>query len=283
MKNLIHLIDKLDELPIDTLWYRPQGEHMREMPPYNSWERGRYWHGYADGKGRYKHMSSWRYIRVYLRSRIGKSFDNSFAVFCKRLPITWQKDFLDEFQESKNNWRRKHYGFYFVDEKGLIQYKPALHEKRIYTFYSADHKIGYRDKRTKNPVATDRWGSPYRNSDNCEPYTVQGFSRTFESLHDKELIRLKEERKKHRRKIKKAEKKAARAKGDGMLKVAQLQRDLREAKALEQEGLRTEEIKRKQDQLNKLTIERLGFDPVTSFRNSYGSYRKDNRTNEQNT
>lgn len=271
MKNLIHLIDKLDELPIDTLWYRLQGEHMRNMKPYNSWER--YYH--AGYRGRVEGVEYYPYIKRFLNAHIGQPFDDVFSKFCKKVPKLWQREFQKFFEEHRfYRYRSRNW---YVDDDGLIQYWQKEYPKQAITLPSLDYETALFHKTTgKRKEGPFQY---YWERDRYEKRIISGEIITFESKKERAFKRLYAEREKLSRKISRESEKQKQIETTNILKVAQLQRDLREAKRLEQEGLKAEEIKRKEAELNKLTIERLGFDPVTSFRNTYGrSYRKDSRT-----
>jgi hypothetical protein len=228
MKNLVNIIDRIEEAPIDTLWYRPQGKHKRELKPYNSWNK--YYH--AGYRGRVSNKTCYEYIRMFINNSIGKSFDDVFSEFCKKTPQSWQGEFLDWFE--KSDWNRLSYwSYHYVDENGLIQEWEREHTKKPIQLPSLDYEIGYFHKYTgKEQVERSKY---YWENERYEQRVKRGEMITFESKNQNSFKRLYAELEKKSRKRKRENTKANELKASQLLKVAQIQSDIREAKRLEDE------------------------------------------------
>lgn len=265
MKNIKNLRD-LEDLPIETLTFRDK--HQR---------RYAYWRKYyrPGFEGRVGDRSIYRFCHDLLQHNIGKSFDLAFSYFCKKAPKYTQHIFLKEFQANYKGITPD----YYIDENGNIQETPTTPwRRRTWLVYeSPDFKIEWRHKITKSKaenVGGRPWIPWYDKKNKAEDYErviVSGWTKTFEKRNDPEFKKLRardhQDAIKKYRKTKRLRNSFREVLDSGVQErikrgVSQEQRDKWAASA-EEHRLR---VLKKQEEENLLTIERLGFDPKTSFR-----------------
>ena len=278
MKNLLYLIDKLEDLPVDTLSLIIKKKDQIKMWQTRSKKSDR--HSPVD---RYK--SIYGFINFFLDSRIGQSFDEVFRDFCKQTKKYHQKYFLTEFENGHKYKIEKGYyrwSYYYVDDDGLIQYYNATPKVRNLKIPSDDYKTIWVNKKRglfpklKNSVfhlryyATydNKYDIPYYRRDEYEEVVVSGEILEFKSRRDPKFIRMHaERRKKSKLKSKKVfvpfrvlidngvEKREENIKWTEQAERTRLQREEATLRNL----IREEEA-------NLVKIISHGFDPVNSFR-----------------
>ena len=139
-----------------------------------------------------------KWARRVLRKFVGKTYDEVFAYFCTLVPDYQQKYFIEELKLSQGYWTPDNK--YVVDE-GIIKIVVKEAKNGLIVFESYDYKIGYKNKRDGSiTVPSGRW----QNGDemryiNAYPrrYTkviVSGYTKEFESVKDREYIRLMKEK-----------------------------------------------------------------------------------------
>lgn len=284
MKNLLYLIDKLEDLPIDTLSLYLRKKHLNGLAPYYTWNRKRH----TDWEGKVGNMSMYSYTLMVIDNNIGKSFDMAFSYFCSKVPKNCQHIFLSYF-------RGYHYrGYdYYIDENGLIQenvYKKWV-KKRNLTYRSDDFQQVWQHKVLKNIVEKDWKGDPKiyswcshkgcdhhkcsHTKDDYELVTVKGWSKTFERWDDPEFKKLRSIQ--HRRQMDRIRKDRNKKRGKGasfrILVMRGVDQREKAQKKWEQEEKwrkdREESILNrmiKEEEANLVKIIAHGFDPVYSFR-----------------
>lgn len=265
MKNIKNLRD-LEELPIETL-------QLRNRNKEKYWKRKYY---RSPGcEGRVGNRSVWSFCHDLLQHNIGKSFDMTFSYFCKKIPKHAQYIFLKKFEGGYVTTKPD----YYIDENGNIQETPTiLRKKPKWLIYeSPDFKVEWRHKITGSKadnVGGRPWIPWYDKKNKAEDYErviVSGWTKTFEKRNDPEFKKLRardhQDAIKKYRKTKRLRNSFREVLDSGVQErikrgVSQEQRDKWAASA-EEHRLR---VLKKQEEENLLTIERLGFDPKTSFR-----------------
>jgi hypothetical protein len=114
---------------------------------------------------------------------LGKSVDEAYSKYCKKVKFYEKSYFWDEFEDHR--WR---YADYIIDSNKNIQLNSnnCQNKKKPVTFYSIDAQWGY-----YNTIWT----------------LIKGYKKVFESKKDPEYKRLVVEKQKLKRSIKKANKK----------------------------------------------------------------------------
>lgn len=167
---------------------------------------------------------------LVLKKYLGRSFDDAFSEYCKRVPIFKQSDFLEEF--TNRRWRRN--ANYLIDENGNIQFNPdgliitfhkykERYRNRPVTFVSADYKTQFIHKRTKQVVDRHDYFR-YTYPENYIEVIVSGYKKEFESKKDPEYIRLKAEKRKQLKLLKKAEKRVKKEKAYCFLTSSEIEK-----------------------------------------------------------
>lgn len=150
---------------------------------------------------------------LVLKKYLGRSFDDAFSEYCKKVPIYKQSDFLEEFTNRK--WRSN--ANYLVDESGNIQFNPdgfiitfqkykERYRNKPVIFTSIDYKTGYINRKTKEIVDKNDSFVKFFPS-NYKEIIISGYKREFESKKDPEYIRLKAEKRKQEKLLRKLNKK----------------------------------------------------------------------------
>lgn len=85
----------------------------------------------------------WMIIKRTIKHFIGKSFNEAFSYYCKKVPKYHQHYFLEEFYRKKYWYQNKRYDCYYIDDEGLIQNAKII-EKKIVKLYSNDYKVAWR-------------------------------------------------------------------------------------------------------------------------------------------
>lgn len=234
---------------------------------------------------------------------IGKSFDNAFSYFCKLVPKYQQKLFLEQFDKyyywsywyindngNIQYYRKKNDKLvcitspdYQVEKRHKITGHKKNHFKEVYSEktvtrkeyfltkiygrpqyhpYTVKDKFLYYEYCGKNPSYREiPWYLKYRAQiSDFENVIVKGFIKYFSSKNDYRYKRhWAEDRKARKKKAKEERKLKSLTNFSLLLKDHKL--SMIEFKRKQQEKIKREE------QFNIQTIERLGFDPITSFRN----------------
>lgn len=254
MKNLINIgVDKLSELPINSLNLRMRGKDWRLFH-----KRRKHFNEYHTISGVSPTKIADRIINKYM----GKSFNDAFSDYCNKVKWYQQKIFLDNFN-SGFTWKKR----FTTDENGLIQPLKEIRPPRIFrkegiTFTSVDIEYKYVHKVTgiekpkywtvfnKGNYLYKLWGRKgvyYATNKDFMQVVTKGWERHFESANNPEYRRLHAEKLKALRKIHREEKK--------------------ERKKREYSFISNSEIKLKEEkEIDKYKILAHGFDLVTSFR-----------------
>lgn len=282
-------IEKYDNLPFK--------EGMGNK--YKTNWKSRDWWGYPRSRRYHKVNGIWPSDRVrrIIKNNIGKSFADAFSYYCSKVPKYQQKYFLKEFEESNSNYY--YYDQYYVDDNGLIQIANSDYKRsKTISIISDDYKTEERHKVTghkeldfeaiyeKIPrIVTVTTFVPYKyiteqktvydrgnllyyrhktgyiaRDEDFEHVTIKGWIKYFTSRNDPQFIKLWNEKLKARKKAKRLQEKKN---WDLLLKdnTIKCYNNIAEFKRKQQEQIKREE------ELNKQTIIRHGFDPITSFRN----------------
>ena len=137
-------------------------ENLENLPFRASMRRsvkgGHCWHDSYGSKIREFYI--WLY--AFLRSNIGKSFNDAYSILCKKYPnnIGWlnpKEQFKRRFEDSK--YRRSRY---YVDENGVIRYRRLRPPRKISILVpTAKARSTYRFKRCPNFIRNVLWILPY--------------------------------------------------------------------------------------------------------------------------
>lgn len=212
-----------------------------------------------------KDLYRWRILYKVVRKHLGQDFDKVFSLICHKFPRNdWGKEkFLYLFEEK--------YPYLMIDENNrvvLTKYgrKWSRFEdrpkKEFYTFKSHDFKeqVFYKYKGNKRWTTEGGW---YVKPIATKVEIVSGYKKDFTSKNDPELKRLNAEKNQlyHRR--------FTRRRNRGSIsedKFREILQKWKENCELNQskQAERIREAKRK----NLEIIERLGFDPETSFKSN---------------
>lgn len=134
MKNILWIgIDKIDVLPINTLYYRLQTKHKRER----RW-RGRGPMHTVDGVWPYE------IARRIIKKYIGKQWDKAYSEYCSKVPWYQKNVFKEEFRDKNYRYSTS----YIVDKNGCIQYSRMDKRKKDLCIKSDDFKIELRHRWT---------------------------------------------------------------------------------------------------------------------------------------
>lgn len=190
-------MDKLEKL--ETLPIRESRKEFITREYGDMWNLSRFDHSWdISEKGNLPVNIAERIIKKYM----GKSFDDAFSEYCKKVKIHQQKDFLDLFKD-----RIWNYADYMIDSEKRIQLNPNRYQrkKRPIKFRSFDYKEGYYNIVTKEIISKDNvWNQRYYlSNNNYIRVIVEGFERTFESKKDPEYQRLQAEKLKAEKRNKK--------------------------------------------------------------------------------
>ena len=125
---MVHFdLEKLEDLPSKEL-------------PFNKWKKSnRNYNGYDKSFGK---RNPYFTARKIAQKNIGKSFDNAFSYYCKNVRQEDQKEFIELFGGTWNN--------YIIDELGLIQLNPnrlpvISETKRTFTSNDIEYKTIHKD------------------------------------------------------------------------------------------------------------------------------------------
>jgi hypothetical protein len=203
----------------------------------DDWDRGRSTYHSVNG------ISPWRRVKRIIEANIGKSFDTAFSKYCAEVPVYQQSIFLDEFR--KRHW----WGTtYFVDKNGNIQKSKDRYKKdKKAIYYSDDYKTERRHKVTGKPYEAAMWWKKKFKEEDYEYVVVSGYALEFSSRKDPEYIRLTSDQMKRKKKVQREIEKEKDAKYYCFLTKTELQQ-------------------KEEEKLNRLKIEKKGFDYATSFR-----------------
>lgn len=176
-------LEKLENLP------KREGMYSKKL---NHWERN-YRCVKIDGASIYKFTN--RVIENY----IGKSFDDAFSYFCKKVPKYLQYIFLNELDPCYKRWNR--FTEFILDEnKTIIQNPEYLNWHKEYNksapvmFYSYDYKTAYMHRGTKEIISKSEYLNRYWYSKNYIEIIISGYEREFPSKQDKTYKRLMKEK-----------------------------------------------------------------------------------------
>lgn len=229
MKNFKVIVEKLDDP--DEIRAIPL-----QVPIHRTWNRNK---PPSSDTHDIKGMSLWSRLRLFTDSHIGQDIDKVFSKWCKIVPKYQQRWFLDQFDDRK-------YPYYFIDEKNLIREVKHRRYRNIYKSVICDFRI---KAKYINGNGKEPWYFSVRNR-NKELPTINVVESGFE-------IDFFTSAKYAKRFIADTKKQINAAK--------------REKEKLESEQVYSFLTKEEKELLaqkakNKIDIERLGFDPVTSFR-----------------
>lgn len=150
---------------------------------------------------KYDNKCIWKYTHRVLENSIGKPFDLIFSKYCKVVRFN-RDEFLDNFRGFRR-WGSN----YIVDEKGLIQKNPngfssrykTKKEQKV-TFYSFDYEEGYYNPISKQILTEKEYKNKYWICENTiwKRIVIKGFWKEFDSIKDKEYIRLISEKRKQK-------------------------------------------------------------------------------------
>ena len=133
-----------------------------------------------------------KWARRTLRKYVGKSYDKAFAYFCTLVPDYQQKFFIQELKLSQGYWTQDNK--YVIDNNGIIQIMSKELKSESVVFFSYDYIVGYKSKRTGEVTAYNRYVDMF--PERYDTIIVSGFSKEFESVKDREYIRLMKEKSK---------------------------------------------------------------------------------------
>ena len=239
-------------------------------------------------KFEYRYDPFYKIVNRILRNNIGKPFDVAFSYFCRNYPqYKWkQYYFLEKFE---GTWSE-----YSIDDNGNICYESRYRKSdphicitsedyrteerhKITGHKKSDFKAIFKDGKTRgydyyyysevlyylygcnDHSQLPRWQVYKAVRSDFENVIVSGSIQWFESKNDPRYQRHQAESRKKRRKNRRINRKLAEQRDwESSLRDGKIA--LIEFKRKQQEKIRREE------QLNVQTIERLGFDPITSFR-----------------
>lgn len=277
MKNLLnrYTVEEIEDSFIENLGKKVITCSYHYDDIYRKWRREHI----IDGE------SIYRILHRVLENNIGKSFDQAFSYFCKKVPKRYQKKFLREFEYIDP--------YYIIDEDGNIQNNDWYNKKpdTKISIKSEDYKVELFHKHTghnidwfeevqetekieykirgkvyytttkKGPILyyifvgkggfwnrQPAWKSYIAYKKDFIPKIVKGWEKTFDSKDDPEYKKLISELSKKKKKIKKQK---------------QLEIQEREYIMLSKKRIRTS---KKKKEVNNNTILAQGFDLKTSFR-----------------
>lgn len=229
----------------------------------------------------------WDIVNRVIKYFIGKSFDEAFSYYCKKVPKYQQKYFLEEFEKA----RPKYYNYnkYYIDNVGNIQYNPnRWNRNKTISISSDDYQTELRHKVTGHkeidfnqvcltifkeftltngiirkykeriPTSNLKHKTGYiATKKDFIPVIIKGWRKYFTSRNDPNYQKLYQEQVKAKKKTKRDKIKQSKD-WDSLMKDGTI-------KILDFKKKQQAEIKR-QEELNTQCIVRHGFDPVTSFR-----------------
>lgn len=202
-------------------------------------------------------------VRHVIKKFMGKSFDDAFSYYCKKVRKDDQRLFMEKFNETAHH---NYQSDYIIDNNGNIQENPDKFKwpKKEISVKSDDYSIRYRLKienltfnqisRTPKDISESDYSNFYTyghyipyltkkygvTKDDYEPYISSGSIKIYESRHDREYIRLTRERiKASKRKSRTLEK---------------------QLKSREYSFLTKEELQRKFDNNDTIKRDKHGFD-----------------------
>jgi len=230
------------------------------------------------------HASPWTIAKRVIKKYTNKSFGDAFSEFCEKVPKFMQYTFLEYFQNYEaHGWRGYRGNDYIIDKNNIIRsLKDYNKYKGPYKFVSidAEYETIYvnritgavwkerTDDEKKNKFRLEPWSWMNKNPKNAREnwdktvYIVKGYEMIFKSKKDPLFVRLKAEKEKIRKAMKRATKKQNIKDWDATLKFYS---DKMEDK-LEKSEMKAIELAKKEQAENLVKIISHGFDPLTSFR-----------------
>lgn len=176
-------LEKLENLP------KREGMYSKKL---DHWERNRRCFK-IDGTSIYKFTN--RVIENY----IGKSFDDAFSYFCKKVPKHLQYMFLDKFDPHYKRWNR--FTEFILDENKIIIQNPEYlkwyenyHKSTPVMFYSYDYETAYMHRGTKEVISKSVYSNKYWYCKSDVEIIISGYEREFPSKQDKTYKRLMTEK-----------------------------------------------------------------------------------------
>ena len=171
-------IDLLDNLP-----KRESRAQYITRTVGDMWDIPKFDHGwYRSDTNDYAHIKARRSIKKFL----GKSFNNAFSSYCKKVEIHEQKKFFKEFVNITHTYRD-----YFVDDQGNIQSSNHCTTKNRPFVCSLDYKSGVYDLKEKCFIDRQWWEEGIRNNPRYEKRTKTGWIKYFDSRKDLEYKKLR--------------------------------------------------------------------------------------------
>lgn len=171
----------------------------------------------------------WTIATRVLTYFLGKSVDDAFSYYCKKVPPYQQKMFWDQFTP-RRYWSNSRQ--WYIDENGLVQNDNLNQYRGPYHIYSHDYKavwvlveqVSKRQLRYMDITYDSIYQIPYSIRHLYEHRVVSGKKWTFESKNDPRYQKHYQEKLKAERKRRREERKAKEAKVYIMHTEAELHR-----------------------------------------------------------
>lgn len=175
-------IEELDNLPTKL----GRKEYLTEKFG-NMWRLQRFdYHTLSD-----KNDDYWVIMHRIFKEFLGKSVDEAYSKYCKKVKFYEKEWFWKEFRE--DNWRTPQY---IIDVNKNIQLNPHRRQKRKkIIFRSLDFKTGYYDTVARKTITETHYWKDY-DAPRYIRQVVSGYEKEFDSRQNREFKRLVAEKQK---------------------------------------------------------------------------------------